>query len=235
MRPYRWGRMQALLICSGCHPLRPLLQPSGGARARHGGGRRRPILPAAPGPARRKSQLSDGCSPRQRQGRALCSSGAGAAKPCAAGGRPAAAAAAATAAATAAGALGAAAGHHQPARPAAEPAGAYRQEGWCARPARCGLVRCRGAPLTWQCAAPRARRLGPVPPPPPPAAACRGLPPPAHALALPARPSTGRATYRPTSYSELVSDAVAAVAAAVNDGLSRLEVEFPAVSNVDGA
>lgn len=45
----------------------------------------------------------------------------------------------------------------------------------------------------------------------------------------------GRATYRPSSYSELVQDAVAAVIAAMGDGLNRLEVEFPAVSNVDGA
>lgn len=45
----------------------------------------------------------------------------------------------------------------------------------------------------------------------------------------------GRSTYRPSSYSELVQDAVAAVVAAMGDGLNRLEVEFPAVSNVDGA
>eukprot|EP00887_Chlorella_sp_A99_P003238 scaffold9.g3238.t1 len=44
----------------------------------------------------------------------------------------------------------------------------------------------------------------------------------------------GRSTYRPSSYSELVADAVAAVAAGMEDGLTRLEVEFPAVSNVDG-
>ncbi|KAL4447447.1 hypothetical protein ABPG75_004666 [Micractinium tetrahymenae] len=44
----------------------------------------------------------------------------------------------------------------------------------------------------------------------------------------------GRSTYRPSTYSELVQDAVAAVAAAMDDGLNRLEVEFPAVSNVDG-
>lgn len=44
----------------------------------------------------------------------------------------------------------------------------------------------------------------------------------------------GRSTYRPTTYTELVDDAVAAVAVAVEDGLNRLEVEFPAVSNVDG-
>lgn len=50
----------------------------------------------------------------------------------------------------------------------------------------------------------------------------------------PADKRAGRATYRPTTYTELVDDAVAAVAAAVKDGLNRLEVEFPAVSNVDG-
>jgi hypothetical protein len=44
----------------------------------------------------------------------------------------------------------------------------------------------------------------------------------------------GRSTYRPSSYSELVEDAVEAVAAAMKDGHNRLEVEFPAVSNVDG-
>ena len=50
----------------------------------------------------------------------------------------------------------------------------------------------------------------------------------------PADKRAGRATYRPTTYTELVDDAVTAVAAAVKDGLNRLEVEFPAVSNVDG-
>lgn len=44
----------------------------------------------------------------------------------------------------------------------------------------------------------------------------------------------GRSTYRPSSYTELVEDAVEAVAAAMKDGHNRLEVEFPAVSNVDG-
>ncbi|GAB4822300.1 hypothetical protein N2152v2_009346 [Parachlorella kessleri] len=44
----------------------------------------------------------------------------------------------------------------------------------------------------------------------------------------------GRSTYRPNSYSELVNDAVEAVVAAVGDGVTRMEVEFPAVSEVDG-
>lgn len=42
-------------------------------------------------------------------------------------------------------------------------------------------------------------------------------------------------TYRPSSYNEIVGEAVQAVAVALADGLDRLEVEFPAVSNVDGA
>lgn len=45
---------------------------------------------------------------------------------------------------------------------------------------------------------------------------------------------SGRETYRPKSYSELIDDAVGAVKVALEDGLTRLEVEFPAVSNVDG-
>lgn len=44
----------------------------------------------------------------------------------------------------------------------------------------------------------------------------------------------GRATYRPSSYTELVSDAIGSVVAAIGDGHKRLEVEFPAVSEVDG-
>lgn len=44
----------------------------------------------------------------------------------------------------------------------------------------------------------------------------------------------GRSTYRPSSYSELVTDAVTAISAGLVDGLNRMEVEFPAVSNVDG-
>ena len=44
----------------------------------------------------------------------------------------------------------------------------------------------------------------------------------------------GRATYRPSSYAELVGDAVQAVLIGLEDGLDRMEIEFPAVSNVDG-
>lgn len=44
----------------------------------------------------------------------------------------------------------------------------------------------------------------------------------------------GRTTYRPKSYTELVGDAVEAIRLGLEDGLNRMEVEFPAVSNVDG-
>ena len=98
-------------------------------------------------------------------------------------------------------------------------------------------ARCCSTPLTSQCATQPSRRLGPAPPPL--AAACRRL---LAAACFAHTPSSlcaqfgpGRATYRPSSYSELVTDAVAAIATAVGDGLTRLEVEFPAVSNVDGA
>lgn len=45
---------------------------------------------------------------------------------------------------------------------------------------------------------------------------------------------SGRSTYRPSSYNELIDDASQAVLAGLQDGLTRMEVEFPAVSNVDG-
>lgn len=45
---------------------------------------------------------------------------------------------------------------------------------------------------------------------------------------------SGRSTYRPSSYTELVNDAAEAVMVGLTDGFSRMEVEFPAVSNVDG-
>ena len=45
---------------------------------------------------------------------------------------------------------------------------------------------------------------------------------------------SGRTTYRPSSFTELLGDAVQAVVAGLEDGLTRMEVEFPAVSNVDG-
>ena len=44
----------------------------------------------------------------------------------------------------------------------------------------------------------------------------------------------GRSTYRPSSYTELIDDAVASIVFGIEDGLKRMEVEFPAVSNVDG-
>jgi hypothetical protein len=45
---------------------------------------------------------------------------------------------------------------------------------------------------------------------------------------------SGRTTYRPASFTELVGDAVQSVRCGLNDGLMRMEVEFPSVSNVDG-
>lgn len=44
----------------------------------------------------------------------------------------------------------------------------------------------------------------------------------------------GRSTYRPNSFTEIVNDAIQAVLTGLEDGLTRMEVEFPAVSNVDG-
>ena len=45
----------------------------------------------------------------------------------------------------------------------------------------------------------------------------------------------GRQTYRPASFQELVKDATNSVKAAVGDGLTRMEVEFPALpGNIDG-
>lgn len=46
--------------------------------------------------------------------------------------------------------------------------------------------------------------------------------------------SKGRSTYRPSSYTELLTDAVGSIVAAVQDGHKRMEVEFPAFSDVDG-
>ncbi len=49
------------------------------------------------------------------------------------------------------------------------------------------------------------------------------------------RRAPGRQTYRPSSFQELVNDATASVRAAIDDGLTRLEVEFPALpGNIDG-
>jgi hypothetical protein len=51
-----------------------------------------------------------------------------------------------------------------------------------------------------------------------------------------ARRASGRQTYRPASFGELVNDATSAIRAAVEDGLTRLEVEFPPLpGNIDGA
>ncbi|KAF6264893.1 hypothetical protein COO60DRAFT_1481321 [Scenedesmus sp. NREL 46B-D3] len=50
----------------------------------------------------------------------------------------------------------------------------------------------------------------------------------------PAAKAVGRDRYRPQSYSELVADASKAVMAAIEDGISLMEVEFPAVpTNID--
>ncbi|KIY95122.1 hypothetical protein MNEG_12840 [Monoraphidium neglectum] len=46
--------------------------------------------------------------------------------------------------------------------------------------------------------------------------------------------ASGRMTYRPESYAELVSDAAAALLQGVNAGLKRMEVEFPPIpTNID--
>ena len=45
----------------------------------------------------------------------------------------------------------------------------------------------------------------------------------------------GRQTYRPASFQELVKDATTSVKTAMKDGLTRMEVEFPALpGNIDG-
>ena len=55
----------------------------------------------------------------------------------------------------------------------------------------------------------------------------------AEANAASERSAGGRPTYRPSTYTELVNDACQAIEAALEDGLTRMEVEFPAVSNID--
>lgn len=50
----------------------------------------------------------------------------------------------------------------------------------------------------------------------------------------PAEKAAGRATYRPSTYSELITDAANSVIAALGDGHPRMEVEFPAISGGDG-
>ncbi len=49
-----------------------------------------------------------------------------------------------------------------------------------------------------------------------------------------ARRAEGRSTYRPSSYTELIDDAVGSIIFGTQDKLNRMEVEFPSVSNVDG-
>jgi hypothetical protein len=47
--------------------------------------------------------------------------------------------------------------------------------------------------------------------------------------------TAGRMTYRPESYAELVKDATNSVVAAIEDGITLMEVEFPAVpANIEG-
>lgn len=41
--------------------------------------------------------------------------------------------------------------------------------------------------------------------------------------------AAGRMSYRPASFAELIGDAVASIEAALKDGITRLEVDFPAV------
>ncbi len=43
------------------------------------------------------------------------------------------------------------------------------------------------------------------------------------------RSRAGRATYAPATFDELVDDASTALLAALDDGLTRIEVEFPAL------
>jgi hypothetical protein len=49
------------------------------------------------------------------------------------------------------------------------------------------------------------------------------------------RRAPGRQTYRPASFQELVKDATTSLKCAIEDGLTRLEVEFPALpGSIDG-
>ena len=58
---------------------------------------------------------------------------------------------------------------------------------------------------------------------------------PQEAAAQQHKRTPGRQTYRPASFGELVNDATTAIRAAVDDGLTRLEVEFPPLpGNIDG-
>lgn len=57
----------------------------------------------------------------------------------------------------------------------------------------------------------------------------------AHAASEIPATASGRMTYRPASYAELVSDAAAALLKGIDSGLTRMEVEFPPIpTNVDG-
>ena len=51
------------------------------------------------------------------------------------------------------------------------------------------------------------------------------------AAASPPAAASGRSTYKPSSFAELVLDASKSVSAAVADGVQRMEVEFPPLPN----
>jgi hypothetical protein len=65
---------------------------------------------------------------------------------------------------------------------------------------------------------------------------CRAAADPQQQAAAPEARKAGRMTYKPASYGELVQDATNSVLAALADGITLMEVEFPALpTNVDGA
>jgi hypothetical protein len=93
------------------------------------------------------------------------------------------------------------------------------------RPVVPSLLRSRLAPSAAAnaAAAPQRRRARPIP-------TARAAAPSADpAPSSPPTRGAGRMTYYPSSYTELVGDAAAAVDAALTDGLKRVEVEFPPV------
>ena len=49
------------------------------------------------------------------------------------------------------------------------------------------------------------------------------------------QPEYGRQTYKPETYNEMLGDAAKAMARALDDGQTRMEVEFPAVPTTDCA
>jgi hypothetical protein len=55
------------------------------------------------------------------------------------------------------------------------------------------------------------------------------------ASAAPPEASSGRAWYKPGSYTEIIRDASAAICRGTTDGLQLMEVEFPAIAGMDGA